>query len=172
MRYYVSIGGREFEVDLRTDVPTVDGEPVDARLTRIPGTPMRHLLTDGRSHGLVARSVETGRWDIHVNGTRFDVEVVDERTRAIRAMTGEGAAARGPRPIRAPMPGLVVRVEVQEGDTVRAGQTVAIVEAMKMENDLKADADGVVARVAVEAGEPVEKGAVLVELAPEEHIDE
>lgn len=167
MRYFVTLEGREFEVDLRSDIPTVDGEPVDAALTRIPGTPMRHLLTDGRSHALVARPGEKGGWDIHLDGDRFEVEVVDERTRAIRAMTGKGAAAAGPRPIKAPMPGLVVRVDVEEGDTVTAGQTVVIIEAMKMENNLKADTDGVVSKVKVRAGEPVEKGAVLVELAAE-----
>ncbi len=168
MRYFVTVRGREFEVDLRADVPTVDGEPVDASLAAIPGTPVRHLLTDRRSRALVARPGEKGFWDIHLNGDRYEVEVVDERTRAIRALTGQGAAAQGPRPIRAPMPGLVVRVDVEEGDTVEAGQTVAIIEAMKMENDLKAASDGVVSRVRVRAGEPVEKGAVLVELAAAE----
>ena len=62
------------------------------------------------------------------------------------------------------MPGLVVAVAISPGDRVRAGQTVAIIEAMKMENDLKAESDGVVSKVRVEPGEPVEKGAILVEL--------
>ena len=61
------------------------------------------------------------------------------------------------------MPGLVVRVLVEPGGAVRAGQGVAIVEAMKMENELKAEADGVVARVCVEAQQVVEKGAVMIE---------
>jgi len=111
-------------------------------------------------------------WDIHMGGERFQAEVVDERTRAIRAMTGEVGAALGPRPIRAPMPGLMVRVDVEEGDTVVAGQTVAIIEAMKMENDLKAESDGVVSKILARPGDPVEKGATLVELAAEENIDE
>lgn len=172
MRYFVTVAGREFEVDLRADIPTVDGVPVEATLARIPGTSLRHLLADGRSHALVARPGEKGVWDIHLKGVRHEVEVVDERTRAIRAMTGQGAAPRGPRPIKAPMPGLVVRVDVEEGDSVRAGQTVAIIEAMKMENDLKAESDGVVSRVLVAAGEPVEKGAVLVEFAAEDESHE
>lgn len=168
MRYFVTVEGREFEVDLRPDIPTVDGEPVDATLTRIPGTPLRHLLADGRSYALVSRPREEGGWEIHLRGDRFDVDVVDERTRAIRAMTGQTVVARGPRPVKAPMPGLVVRVDVEEGTAVMVGQTVAIIEAMKMENDLKADADAVVSKVHVKAGEPVEKGAVLVEFAAEE----
>ncbi|NIP83726.1 MAG: biotin/lipoyl-binding protein [Gemmatimonadetes bacterium] len=164
MRYYVTVEGRTFEVDLTGTVPTVDGDPVEAELTRVPGTPTRHLLVDGRSYVFVAKRGAGDAWDIHLDGERFEVDVVDERTRAIRAMTGQESADRGPRPIRAPMPGLVVSVAVAEGDPVEAGQSVAIVEAMKMENDLKAESEGVVRRVAVEAGEPVEKGAVLVEL--------
>jgi pyruvate carboxylase subunit B len=61
------------------------------------------------------------------------------------------------------MPGLIVRVEVAPGQTVTAGQGVVIMEAMKMENELRAESDGVVARVHVTAGQPVEKGAVLME---------
>ena len=61
------------------------------------------------------------------------------------------------------MPGLVVRVEVAAGERVRAGQGVVIMEAMKMENELRAEGEGVVARVLATAGQPVEKGAILVE---------
>lgn len=172
MRYYVTVDDQEYEVDLRAEVPLVDGEPVEAELGQVPGTPVRHLVLDGRSYGLVARRTESGAWDLHMEGARFELEVVDERTRAIRAMTGQDAAGSGPSAIRAPMPGLVTRVDVEEGDPVTAGQTVAIIEAMKMENDLKADSDGVVMNIKTRAGEPVEKGAVIMELAPEEDIDE
>jgi len=75
------------------------------------------------------------------------------------------AAVVGPAPLRAPMPGLIVRVEVEPGDAVKAGQGVVIMEAMKMENELHSERDGVVARVLVAAGEPVEKGAVLIEFS-------
>ena len=163
MRYYVTVEGRTFEVDLTGEVPRVDGEEVEAELSRVPGTPTRLLLVDGRSHTLVARRGEGDAWDLYLDGERYDGDVIDERTRAIREMTGQTAADLGPRPIRAPMPGLVVSVAVAQGDPVEAGQSVAIVEAMKMENDLKAESDAVVARVLVEPGEAVEKGTVLVE---------
>ena len=170
MRYYVTLDDRTFEVDLTGDVPSVDGEPVDVEMSRVPGGPTRLLLIDGASHTLVAQQDEDG-WDLHLDGHRFHADVVDERTRAIREMTGQGAGDTGPKPIRAPMPGLVVRVNVAEGDTVEPGQSVAIVEAMKMENDLKAEGPGRVAAVLVEAGEPVEKGAILVEFEAEEDGD-
>lgn len=163
MRYYVTIEGRGYEIDLTGGVVRVDGTEVNAELTAVPGTPVRHLLADGRSLTVAARSGERGRWELHLAGERFDAEVVDERTHAIRAMTGKGSGPRGPEPVRAPMPGLVVRLLVEEGQNVGPGQGVAIVEAMKMENELRAETAGRVRAVAVEAGQAVEKGTVLVE---------
>jgi biotin carboxyl carrier protein len=167
MRYFVTVDGRTVEVDLTGDAPVVDGERIHADLARVPGTPTLHLLADGRSHTLVARRRDRHSMDLHVDGQRYDVEVVDERTRAIQAMTGKGVTQRGPRPLHAPMPGLVVRVAVEPGDRVAAGQSLVIIEAMKMENDLKAETDGVVLRVGASAGQAVEKGAVLVEFEAE-----
>ena len=169
MKYFVEIAGRTIEVDLHAGGARVDGRDVSAELRELAGTRVRHLLVDGRSRTLVAASVEAGIWELQVEGARHRVEVVDERTRAIRAMTGQTAAATGPKPIKAPMPGLITRVEVAAGDTVRAGQGVVVIEAMKMENELRADADGIVEQVMVAPGQAVEKGAVLVKIrAPEE----
>jgi biotin carboxyl carrier protein len=88
---------------------------------------------------------------------------VDERTRAIREMAGVKEGTRGPKALRAPMPGLVVKVEIREGDAVVEGQGLVIVEAMKMENELKAEGEGRVARILVEPGQAVEKDQVMVE---------
>jgi biotin carboxyl carrier protein len=166
MKYFVTVEGRTFEVDLTPDGPVIDGEPVSADLAHVEGTSVRSLLVDGRSERMVARRVDGKRaWSLHLRGRRFAAEAVDERTRTIREMTGVGAGAAGARSVRAPMPGLVVKVEVEEGSRVEPGQGVVIIEAMKMENELKAESGGVVSRVLVSAGEPVEKDQVLVELA-------
>ena len=85
-------------------------------------------------------------------GERGEVEVVDERTRHIRTLTGGGDRARGPAALKAPMPGLVVRVQVETGQSVGAGTGVVVLEAMKMENELRASAPGVVAAIRVRAG--------------------
>jgi biotin carboxyl carrier protein len=167
MHYFVTVEGRTFEVDLTGGTPRVDGEPVEAELTRVEGTPTLHLLADGRSHTLASRRRNRHGWDLHLDGDRYEVDVVDERTRAIQAMTGQGAAPQGPRAVRAPMPGLIVRVAVEPGDHVKAGQSVVIIEAMKMENDLKAESAGIVASVAATPGQAVEKGATLVEFKAE-----
>ncbi len=164
MRYFVTIAGREIEVDLTGPTPVVDGTPIHAEMAALPGTPVRNLLVDGRSHSFVAHAGDRrGRWEISLGGTRYAADAVDERTRAIREMTG-GADVETEKTVAAPMPGLVVRVEVEVGQQVRAGQGVVIVEAMKMENELKAPADGVVARIEVQPGQTVEKGATLLVL--------
>ena len=163
MRYFVNVGDRTIEVEIDGDVVRVAGREVAAELRVVPNSGIRHLLVDGRSVHIIADAVEGGAWDVALDGQRFRAEVLDERTRTIREMTGRAAGPRGPKPVRAPMPGMIVRIEVAPGDTVRSGQDIVIVEAMKMENELKAEGDGVVGRILVEPGQAVEKGAVLVE---------
>ena len=166
MRYHVTIAGRSFEVVVDGAAATIDGRRVDAELMQVPDTPVRRLSVNGVSHRIVADPGEgRGTWELHVDGERLRAEVVDERTRAIRAMTNHAAVITGPKPLRAPMPGMIVRVEVQTGDRVSAGQGLVIMEAMKMENELKADVAGTVARVLIAAGTAVEKGAVLIEFS-------
>lgn len=164
MRYFVTIGERTFEVDLHDGEITVDGDLVAAELTAIAGTPLQHLQADGQSYTLAARAGEDrGAWDIHLDGARLEALVLDERTRAIQAMTGKGPGQQGPKPVRAPMPGLVLRILAEPGQEIKAGQGVIIIEAMKMENELRAEAVGTVARVLVQPGQAVEKGAILIE---------
>jgi len=167
MRYYVTIDERTVEVVLDDEGIEVDGVRVAADLRAVPGTPMHHLLLDGASHLLHAANGGPGEWLLYAHGARYEAQVMDERTRAIRALTAAAAGPGGPKPVRAPMPGLVVRLLVEPGQHVEAGQGVAIVEAMKMENELKAAAAGVVARVSVSAGQPVEKGAIMIEFEAE-----
>jgi pyruvate carboxylase subunit B len=163
MLYHVTIAGRVLAVELDGGRVTVDGADVGAAdVVTLPGTPVRHLLLDGRSVLVVAERGQAA-WNLHVDGWPVSAEVVDERTRAIRAMTARTAGPQGPRPVRAPMPGMIVRTEVEAGDRVAAGQGVVVMEAMKMENELKAETAGVVARVLVTAGQAVEKGTVLIE---------
>lgn len=166
MIYHVTVGDRTLVVEVDGGHVTVDGERHAVELGGAAGSPLRSLFVGRASHRLGAECDGSGRWHLHLGARRLVAEVVDERTRAARAATAVGAAALGPRPIVAPMPGMVVRVEVAEGDTVRAGQGVVIVEAMKMENELLAEGPGLVARVHVRQGEPVEKDQLLVELAP------
>ena len=164
MIYHVTIGEHTFEVKLGPSGVEVDGETVDVDLAHLEGSAVVSLLLDGDSHRLVAHRVRRGQWELQLRGRRFQAEVLDEHAKAIQGITGAEGGPTGPRPVRAPMPGLVVRVEVAVGDVVVAGQGVAIVEAMKMENELTAEGEGRVYAVHVAQGDKVERDQVLVEL--------
>jgi pyruvate carboxylase subunit B len=165
VKYIVQVGADRVEVELTGEEAVVDGARTAARLTDVPGTPVRLVALGEAVHRVVARRHPgRGRYTLWVDGFRYEVEALDERTRAIRDLSATSAAAAGPAPLVAPMPGLVVRVSVAEGDVVAAGQGLVVMEAMKMENELRAPAAGRVARVLVAPGTAVEKGAVLVEL--------
>jgi biotin carboxyl carrier protein len=166
MKYIVSIGEREVEVDVDGERVTVAGRPHSATLAPIPGTPLRQLVVDGRPLALGVADLGRGRWGLTVQGERWEAEALDERTRHIRSLTNGADRARGPGALRAPMPGLVVRVQVEPGQAVSPGAGMVVLEAMKMENELKAAGPGVVRSVLVGPGEAVEKGQVLVEFEP------
>jgi biotin carboxyl carrier protein len=166
VKYFVTVDGREFEVVVDGGRATVDGQEFEAHLEAIPGTPLRHLLLGDQSLSLAIEPGGRGRWIVSRYGDRREVEVVDERTRHIRSLTGQGAQVRGPAQLRAPMPGLVARVLVEVGQRVEAGAGVVVLEAMKMENELRAAQTGVVRALAAQPGQAVEKGQVLVEFDP------
>jgi pyruvate carboxylase subunit B len=168
MRYFVGIGEQTVQVDVEPDGLYVDGERVEADLDAIRGTDIKTLLLDGASYRIAAQRRSSGWWGLHLRGRSLEAEVIDERTRAIREMSGAAAGPAGPRPVRAPMPGLVVRVEVAEGEEVEAGQGLVIVEAMKMENELTAEAGGRVGTVHVTPGQAVEKDQILLDFLPPE----
>jgi pyruvate carboxylase subunit B len=139
--------------------------PVPAELSDIEGSPVRMVKIGTHVYRVVAQKRQgRGRYTLWVDGYRFETEALDERTRAIRDLSAERAGPTGPAPIMAPMPGLIVRVSVKAGDRVEAGQGIVVMEAMKMENELRATAAGTVRSVEVSPGTAVEKGALLVAL--------
>jgi biotin carboxyl carrier protein len=99
---------------------------------------------------------------VQLLGRRIEVQVEDERERTAHAVAG--AKPAGPRAVCAVMPGIVVEVAVREGDVVADGQTLLVLEAMKMRNPIAADGAGRVKRVLTKAGQAVAGGALLVEL--------
>jgi biotin carboxyl carrier protein len=162
VKYVVLIDGQSVEVEVDGDHVTIAGDTHSATLNAIPGTPLRQLLLDGRPLTLSVEPLGRGRWAIAPGGERLEVEVLDERTRHIRSLAGGGDQRRATGVLKAPMPGLVARVQVQE-----AGAPLVVLEAMKMENELKAAVPGVVKTIRVAPGEAVDKGQVLVEFEGE-----
>jgi biotin carboxyl carrier protein len=157
MRYFVNVGGREIELSLDGDQVEVDGASMRASIADVAGTPVRMLTIGDEVHRIVVRPGATrGRYVLWVDGHRHEVEALDERMRAIRDLAGQSAVAIGPAPLVAPMPGMIVRVHVQVGDVVNAGQGLVVMEAMKMENELRATAPATVKAVHARVGTAVE----------------
>ena len=163
MKFIALVAGQSVEVELDGDRVTVAGHSYRASLDSIPGTPLRTLMLDGRPVAMALESQGRGQWVLTHAGDRWEVEVIDERTRHIRSLTSGGAHRRTAEVLRAPMPGLVVRVQAKPGDRVAAGAGLVVLEAMKMENELKAPGPARVKSVRVTAGQAVDKGQVLVE---------
>ena len=171
MKYSVSVNGTTFEVEIDGEAVRVGDARSTARLVDLdgPATPPRMLML-GKGEAAEIRRVQVrpgesrGRYTLWVDGFRFEVEALDERTRAIRELSAATAKPTGPAPLVAPMPGMIVRVNVGVGDAVQAGQGLVVMEAMKMENELRAAAAGTVRRVHVAPGTAVEKGALLLEM--------
>lgn len=165
MKFVVDLNGERTEVEVDGETATVDGHAVLTRVEDIDGTPVRVVMLGSEVHRVVVRrGGSRGAYTLWVDGFRFDGEALDERTRTIRDITAQSAAASGPAPVVAPMPGLIVRVNAAVGDQVQQGQGLVVMEAMKMENELRAPSAGVVRALHVEPGNAVEKGAVLIEL--------
>jgi biotin carboxyl carrier protein len=148
-RFLVSIDGREHDVDVKE----IDG--------------VLSLLIGGRAlSGPPTRSYEVtvGETMVHVDGIPVEVSIVPSRPAWGSQGKGQTSQGDGPQQIKAPMPGKIVKLLVKPGDKVDARQGLVVVEAMKMENELKARAAGTVSEVRVTEGSSVEAGAILVVL--------
>jgi pyruvate carboxylase subunit B len=166
MRYVVTVGARTFQVEVDGERVVVDGVVCRGELRTLEGTPLRILRLDQRSWSGPMAPIGRGLWELSDGGERVEVEVLDERAAHIRSLAGAPSAAPGLRPLIAPMPGLVTRVLVAPGQEVSDGQGLLVLEAMKMENELKARGPGRVETVPVSIGQAVEKGAILLTFEP------
>lgn len=164
MKYQVRIGEESFEIEIRGPDISVNGSPVSAVLVPIPQTPVSRLLLAGRTHTFALTRLADG-YRVQAAGSVWSAEIADERTRTLRELAGESHRRHGAGIIRAPMPGLVLRIEVAEGQSVQAGAGLVVLEAMKMENEIRVPVDGVIRKILVKPGQAVEKGAHLIELA-------
>ncbi|MDZ4673674.1 MAG: biotin/lipoyl-containing protein [Gemmatimonadota bacterium] len=162
MKYVVTIGGRSHEVVVDGGHVEVEGKRIQAELRTIPGTSLRQLILPESSTVFVMVPGPSGQWLVQDRGERYEVEALDERTHYIRGLVGAGKSHTGGGVLKAPMPGLVVRLMVEPGQAVVAGQGILVLEAMKMENELKAAGPGVIERIDVTVGQAVEKGQLLM----------
>ena len=167
-RFSATIGGRKVEVSV---------EPIEGSRYRV--------TVEGRTRVVDARRVEAGSWSIlpegggtarsidvdgrspdyviTAGGETLPIQMVEGRRADLESIV-VGAPRTGPQAIRAPIPGKLVKLLVRQGDQVKAGQGIAVVEAMKMENELRAPRDGTVASLSVREGDTVEANQILATL--------
>lgn len=165
MRYFCRLDGREREYTFVREggrlLARGGDRELEIDLSWVGGGNTFSLLVDGRSYDVLA-AIERERVTLQVLGERFVVECEDERERAAQAAAGHKASGR--RELRAAMPGVVAAVKVATGDAVTEGQTLVVLEAMKMQNPLAAEAPGRVLAVHCKPGDAVAGGALLAEL--------
>ncbi len=168
MKYTVSVGPHAVEVEIGQHWVKLDGQEVPARLETVGVGPLRYLTMEGSTTPMVVeQGGEHEGWTVQVAGRAWPVEVLDERAMQLREMARRSDEAPGGGGlVKAPMPGLVLRWEVEEGQSVGRGTGLVVLEAMKMENEIRAVGVGVVRRILVAAGTAVEKGTPLVEIGP------
>jgi pyruvate carboxylase subunit B len=163
MKYYTRVDNTEYEVEINGESILLNGEPVNVDLMRSGAAELYSVLFGGRSYEMLVNS-DRFNYTINVRGVQFQVQVEDERARRMNRARRLPALPDGELAITAPIPGLVVRVLVAVGDVIEEGQPVVLLEAMKMENELRAMRGGVVKSVLVSSGQRVDQNAPLLVL--------
>ena len=160
MRVEATVEGRAIRVEVRRTAQgytvSLDGRTLEVDLIRT-GSHFASLIVDGRSHDVGLEPVPGG-WRVHLREDALAVLLADP----LREGAARPDKSAGPMRLTAPMPGRVVRVLAEKGREVEPGQGLVVIEAMKMENELKAPRRGCVREVAVREGQTVEAGALLL----------
>jgi len=164
MKYITTIDDRQFTVEIIDEKHvSVDGRVFEIDFESVAGQPVYSLIVDGRSHESYIYQGDDN-WQVLMRGRLYPVTVEDEREKRLRAAAGAGVAETGEFHLRAPMPGLVVAIPAAEGQSVKRGQVILILESMKMQNELKAPRDGTIGRIRVRPGETVEQKQTLLSM--------
>ncbi|HTX20068.1 MAG TPA: biotin/lipoyl-containing protein [Bacteroidota bacterium] len=154
-----TVGGEDYIWNFGEDGRiTCNGRPVEVDVRRI-STNRVSVVLSGRSFDATVAKVESA-YEVRLKGDLFRVEVESAEKRGAR--TNATPNARVGAEVKAPMPGLVVRLEVSEGETVNAGDGLLILEAMKMENEIRSRVQGTVARILIKEKQTVDKGQLLL----------
>lgn len=167
VRYLVNIDGKEFDIELeyRSEkyFAVINGKKVEIASYRL-GESRSLLLIDDQAHEVDVRSNGyDNRKIVFMKGMEIPAEIEDYNLAQLRKTAGMSSEVTVARQLKAAMPGLVVQVKVKPGDEVAKGQALLVIEAMKMENIIKAQAEATVKAVHVSGGMSIEKGDKLLE---------
>jgi biotin carboxyl carrier protein len=162
MKYITTVEGTQYLVEIIDEKHvSVDGKVYNIDFESVSGQPVFSLIVDGKSHEAYVQEGDEN-WQVLMRGRLYPVKVEDEREKRLRAAAGGGVAETGEFHLKAPMPGLVIAIPITEGQEVKRGQVLLILESMKMQNELKAPRDGKVSRIKVKPGESVEQKQALL----------
>jgi biotin carboxyl carrier protein len=164
LMYTANVDDRVFEISFSDGGFIVNGKQVSWDLSQIQEGYF-HILLNGRGYRAEIVDMDTAakRFVIKINGKDCPVVLKDKFDVLLEKMGLNANVGARVNHVRAPMPGLIIQLKVKDGDEVKAGDTLLILEAMKMENIIKAPGDAVVKSVKVRMGEGVEKNQVLIE---------
>ena len=162
MRYITTVDNKEYLVEILDEKHIIiNGKTYEVDFESVSGQPVYSLIVDGKSHESYVQQGDDN-WQVLLRGRLYPVTVEDEREKRLRAAAGGGVAEAGEFHLKAPMPGLVVAIPVNEGQEIKKGQVILILESMKMQNELKSPRDGTIGRIRVKAGESVEQKHTLL----------
>jgi biotin carboxyl carrier protein len=164
MKYVSTVNGNEYLIEIVDERNIiVNGKKLTVDFNSVSGQPVYSLLVDGKSIEGFVYPGET-EWEVLLMGRQYPVVVEDEREKRLRAAAGGSVSDAGEYHLKAPMPGMVVSIPVEEGQEIQKGQVLLILESMKMQNELKAPRDGTMGRIRVKPGESVEQRQTLLSL--------
>jgi biotin carboxyl carrier protein len=155
--YFVTVGHNEYRVEIFNNSFLIDGQPFELKLSQLNANGL-YLLQEGtRKLEMLLRKQDRNKVAVSVDNREVVVQV--EKGNVSKAKTALGVPEND---LLAPMPGLVVQVNVQEGQTVEKGDVVVILESMKMQMEVRAPLCGVVEKIGAIPGTKVDKSALLV----------
>jgi biotin carboxyl carrier protein len=168
--FLVSVNGRSYTVALMDDDKIRIGQNISAYNTAETKSGLHSLILNGQVYQISFLDSPSNGSDralfVNVNNQTFEVIVDDHRSLIMKNLLRGRSDSPVAQAIKAPMPGRIVRLEVKSGDEVKAGSGLLVLEAMKMENEIKATWGGVVEQILVDAGRAVEKGQTLLTIKP------
>lgn len=168
MKYITRVEDQEFTITIdREDRIIVNDQVYNIDFQQLVEGGMLSLLLNNRSLEAIVEERDDA-WDVLLRGELYSIQVQDERAYRLAKARGTVAEASGETVVKSPMPGIIIAVPVEQGQSVKKGDQVIILESMKMENELRSPRDGVVHRVHVAPGASVEKAQALVTIGDAE----
>jgi biotin carboxyl carrier protein len=162
MKYIATVNEKEYTIEIMDEHHVlVDGVTYEVDFDSVSGQPVYSLIVNGDSHEAYVYPDED-EWDVLLQGILYPVSVEDEREKRLKSSFGTGPTASEEFYLKAPMPGLVISIPVEAGQSVSQGDVLVILESMKMQNELKSPQDGVVSRVRIKEGDNVERKETLL----------